>query len=93
MAFFGLILLCVIVYLWFSKVIVQPLRHNMDFAVKIGEGDLSGSLKIGSNDELGQLGRSMNTMADSLVKSQASLARSLKATCGFQSSLDRVRMK
>lgn len=78
MALIGLILLCAIVYLWFARVIVQPLRQNMDFAGKIGDGDLSGSLSVSSVDELGQLGQSMNSMADSL-REVASLAGEISA--------------
>jgi methyl-accepting chemotaxis protein len=66
MALLGLIVLSSVVYFWFAKVIVAPLRHNMEFAEKIGVGDLSGTLDITRNDELGQLGRSMNGMAASL---------------------------
>ncbi len=73
MALIGLVLLCSVVYLWFSKVIVRPLKLNMEFADKIGLGDLSGTLHIGSRDELGQLGKSMNGMATSL-KQVAELA-------------------
>lgn len=73
MALFGLVLLCTIVYVWFARVIVQPLRRNMSFAGKIGDGDLSEKLEISSNDELGQLAQSMNAMADSL-RQVASLA-------------------
>lgn len=62
----GLILLCTVVYLWFSRFIVRPLRQNMLFAAEIGEGDIDSDLQVGSSDELGQLAGSMNTMVDSL---------------------------
>ncbi|MBW2690192.1 MAG: HAMP domain-containing protein, partial [Deltaproteobacteria bacterium] len=73
MAAIGIILLCSVVYFWFSKVIVRPIRLNMEFAGKIGVGDLSETLQINSNDELGQLGKSMNEMVSSL-KEVATLA-------------------
>lgn len=66
MAVLGLIVLSSVVYFWFAKVIVAPLRLNMGFAEKIGVGDLSGTLDVTRTDELGQLGRSMNGMAASL---------------------------
>lgn len=73
MAAIGMILLCSVVYFWFAKVIVGPIRLNMEFAGKIGDGDLSENLQIKSNDELGQLGKSMNEMVSSL-KEVATLA-------------------
>lgn len=78
MSLVGLILMCSIIYLWFSKVIVTPLRLNMAFAERIGEGNLSNSLEVKSGDELGQLGRSMNGMAESL-KEVAELAGQISA--------------
>jgi methyl-accepting chemotaxis protein len=66
MSFIGLVLLCSVVYFWFAKVIVRPLRQNMEFAEKIGVGDLSSDLQVSSKDELGQLGTSMNGMVASL---------------------------
>lgn len=73
MAFFGLVLLCGVVYAWFNRVIVRPLKLNMDFAEKMGKGDLSTALVVTLQDEPGQLGRSMNAMAVSL-KEVADLA-------------------
>lgn len=68
MSLTGLGLMCAVIFIWFSRVIVKPLRKNMAFAEKIGEGDLSGSLNVKSNDELGQLAASMNSMVESLQK-------------------------
>ena len=62
----GLIVLCTVVFLWFSRFIVRPLRQNMLFAAEIGEGDIEKDLLVSSNDEMGALANSMNNMVDSL---------------------------
>jgi len=66
LALAGVVILCAVVYAWFARSIIKPLKQNMEFAGKIAVGDLSGELAIVSHDELGQLGRSMNAMAASL---------------------------
>lgn len=66
MSLIGLGMMCAVIFFWFSRIIVKPLRKNMDFAEKIGEGDLSEILIVNSNDEMGQLATSMNTMVASL---------------------------
>jgi methyl-accepting chemotaxis protein len=62
----GLALMCTIIFYWFSRVIVKPLRQNMDFAEKIAQGDMSEELLVRSQDEMGQLAQSMNLMVNSL---------------------------
>ena len=62
----GLALMCVVIFFWFTRVIVKPLRQNMDFAEKIAQGDMSEELLVRSKDEMGQLAQSMNLMVNSL---------------------------
>jgi len=70
----GLLALSVIIFILFSKMIVKPLRQDMELAKAIGDqGDLSYRLKMESADELGQLGSALDNMADGL-KARAELA-------------------
>jgi methyl-accepting chemotaxis protein len=78
MSLLGLGLMSAVIFFWFSRIIVRPLRRNMDFARKIGDGDLSGSLNVNSTDELGQLATSMNAMVASLEK-VSSIAQQIAA--------------
>lgn len=72
----GLIVLCTVVFLWFSRYIVRPLRHNMLFAAEIGEGDIEKDLLVSSRDEMGELAGSMNNMVDSL-RSVTTIAKTI----------------
>ena len=72
----GLIVLCTVVFLWFSRYIVRPLRQNMLFAAEIGEGDIEKDLLVSSSDEMGELAGSMNNMVDSL-RSVTTIAKTI----------------
>lgn len=70
----GLLALSGIIFFLFNRMIVRPLRRDMELATAIGdEGDLSYRLQLQSSDELGQLGNALDTMADGL-KDRAELA-------------------
>jgi len=71
MSLCGLALMCAVISFWFSRIIVRPLRRNMIFAQKIGDGDLSENLEVKSRDELGQLATSMNVMVAALQEVSA----------------------
>ncbi len=72
----GVIVLCTVIYFWFSKFIVRPLRKNMQFAAGIGNGDINNDLQVESRDEMGQLANSMNSMVDSL-RNVTSIAKAI----------------
>ena len=70
----GLLALSAIIFFLFNKMIVRPLRREMELAKAIGDqGDLSYRLQMESADELGQLGNALDNMADGL-KARADLA-------------------
>ena len=64
----GLFLLCLIVYVLFTRIIVHPLRADIGLAGEIRDGDLSRRLKSSSRDELGELARALDAMADGLTE-------------------------
>jgi len=65
-ALLGMVAFCTLVYLWFTRLIVRPLRASMDLARAVGEGDLSVEIEVRSNDELGELAETMRGMCDSM---------------------------
>ncbi len=72
----GVIVLCTVIYFWFSRYIVRPLQQNMQFAAVVGEGDIDNDLQVNSNDEMGQLADSMNSMVASL-RNVTSIAKTI----------------
>ena len=50
-----------------ARRLVSPLRQTLDFALRLGAGDLSTSLRSGMHDEVGKLMAAMNTMQRSLM--------------------------
>jgi len=76
---FGLLAISAIIFFLFNRMIVKPLRRDMELAKAIGDqGDLSYRLQLDSADELGQLGDALDTMADGL-KARAELAELIAA--------------
>jgi len=74
LSLFGLLALSAIIFILFNKMIVRPLRRDMELAKAIGDqGDLSYRLQMETADELGQLGNALDNMADGL-KARADLA-------------------
>jgi methyl-accepting chemotaxis protein len=62
----GIILLSLVVYLWFSRFIVAPLKKNIKMAQAIGAGDLSLEGSPEGHDEMGSLAVAMNEMKESM---------------------------
>jgi len=56
--------------LFFSRLLVQPLRRMAVAAGKMSAGDFSQRVDIASRDEVGELGRAMNAMAEALGKQE-----------------------
>ena len=74
-----LLALSLIIFILFNKMIVRPLRRDMEMAKAIGDkGDLSYRLGMISTDELGQLGSALDNMADGL-KARAELTEIIAA--------------
>ncbi|HEV7440082.1 MAG TPA: methyl-accepting chemotaxis protein [Methylobacterium sp.] len=69
------VVLSILVTVLISRAVVRPLEIVMDFAERVGSGDLSGTLDARSNDEIGRLGRTLNSMVAGL----ADLARTNRA--------------
>ncbi len=46
--------------------VFQPLRHVVEFASSVSQGDLTRRIDIQSQDEVGQVGRALNDMCDNL---------------------------
>jgi methyl-accepting chemotaxis protein len=53
------LLLCIII----ASAITRPLNKSVALALKIAEGDLTGTLAIAQKDEIGKLGRALNDMS------------------------------
>ncbi|MEA1832850.1 methyl-accepting chemotaxis protein [Methylobacterium durans] len=69
------ILLAILVTVLISRAVVRPLERVMEFAERVGSGDLSQTLDARGTDEIGRLGRSLNGMVAGL----ADLARTNRA--------------
>ncbi len=72
----GLLLLCLGIYLWFSRLIVRPLRSIMTLAQAMGVGDVSCKIDLRRSDEIGHLAQAMNQTAESMEEITA-LAREI----------------
>jgi methyl-accepting chemotaxis protein len=62
------LLLGIVLVLFLSKGISQPLERGILMAQKVAEGDLSSKYEVKGNDEVGQLLRALNKMVDNLRK-------------------------
>ncbi|MER2267638.1 methyl-accepting chemotaxis protein [Methylobacterium oxalidis] len=69
------VLLSILVTVLISRAVVRPLEKVMDFAERVGSGDLSHTVDARGNDEIGRLGRTLNGMVAGL----ADLARTNRA--------------
>ncbi|MCC6221531.1 MAG: nitrate- and nitrite sensing domain-containing protein [Deltaproteobacteria bacterium] len=59
--------LTIMLLLWVSSLIIQPIKATAEVAKRIAEGDLSRDISIQvTNDEIGQLSRSIESMVESL---------------------------
>lgn len=72
----GTAVLSFIIFFWFRRSIINPLKQNIDFANRISKGDLNASINIQQKDEMGQLGETMNEMVASL-RDVAGLAKQI----------------
>ena len=72
----GTVVLSLVIFIWFRRSIIGPLKQNIDFANKISMGDLNASINIQQKDEMGQLGVTMNEMVASL-RDVAELAKQI----------------
>jgi PAS domain S-box-containing protein len=68
----GALLFAILIAVFLSRSISQPLGKLTAAAKKIGKGDLGSRTQIKSRDEIGQLARALNRMADDLSKSTVS---------------------
>jgi two-component system NtrC family sensor kinase len=77
LSFLGIALLCLflvlIMYLFITTGITNPLRDMVDATKKIAQGDLSHEVKIQSRDEIGHLAESFNQMVEELKHAQQEL--------------------
>lgn len=62
----SVVVLSLVVYLLFRRIIVTPLSSLKSSMERLAAGDLDLSVESRSNDEVGMLGRSMNTMVQKL---------------------------
>jgi len=69
------VLLSILVTGLIRRGVVKPLEEVMQFAERVGGGDLSGTIETRGNDEIARLGRTLNGMVSGL----ADLARTNRA--------------
>ena len=75
----------------YARRIAAPIRRMEDFARRVSEGDLSGTLMISSSDEIGQLAKSINRMVLELQeKIHAAGEESRKLEAAFSSMMEGV---
>jgi len=70
--------LAVLLGLYVSSSISDPIKKLRDAAASIGEGDLDTAIEVKSNDEIGELAASFNDMAGKLKESHAQLEEKVK---------------
>lgn len=71
-------ILTMMVGVYFSKKITQPIINLRDAVVKISEGQLNTKIEIRSNDEIGQLASAFNQMTVKLSESYSVLDQKVK---------------
>ncbi len=59
----GVFILCLTLYFLLVYLIIDPVRHVVNFADKLKEGDLSPRLALG-HDEIGLMGKALNTVVE-----------------------------
>jgi PAS domain S-box-containing protein len=69
---FGALLFAILIAVFLSRSISQPLKKLAAAAAEIGKGRFSSKIRIKSRDEIGLLARAINRMADDLSKSMVS---------------------
>ncbi|NIQ96952.1 MAG: HAMP domain-containing protein, partial [Desulfuromonadales bacterium] len=62
----GIVVLCLVIYFSFERIILKPLKRQMRVAEAVGEGDLSLAIEADGRDEMGQLARTMAQMSASM---------------------------
>lgn len=60
----------VIVAVWVSRSITQPIEEMRVYALKIANGDYSGRVKVHGRDELSQLGETFNQLSERIEEAQ-----------------------
>ncbi len=65
----------IVVALFVTRSITQPLASAMDLITKVSQGDVSAKLEVRSRDELGQMISSMNTMVETLQENATAALR------------------
>ena len=60
------IVLAVLLGLWVSRSITRPIQTAVDFARRVGEGDLTSTIEVKGTDETGQLLQALATMNTNL---------------------------
>lgn len=68
MAVLVMVILCLAMTFIFNRKVDRPIRHLMEEAGKIAEGDLRSSIHVDSNDEMGALAFSLQHMSENLKK-------------------------
>ena len=71
----GLVLGSIVVYLFLSRGITNPLNHIIASIRHISSGDLDHKIALHGNDEIAQLARAFDEMTDNLRTSTTSIAR------------------
>jgi len=54
--------------LYITRTISRPLKHNLDFADSVAQGNLNATLDVTGSDETGKLADGLRTMVDTLKK-------------------------
>jgi len=62
----NLVLLFFVVRFLNNRIMIAPLKENIDFASKVANGDLTSQIKINSEDEIGDLAKALNKMVNDL---------------------------
>ena len=66
---------------WFSRRhITTPLSETTAFALRVGEGDLAGSIAVTSNNEIGTLRKTLNQMAANIRARMGEIEAALRQT-------------
>jgi methyl-accepting chemotaxis protein len=87
-AIFIVLLLGVVLVLFLSKGISQPLERGILMAQKVAEGDLSTKYEVRGNDEVGQLLMALNRMVDNLRKMVSDISTSAAEISGSSKKLN-----
>lgn len=82
------LILMIILSAWIIRGVINPFNQCLDFARKVGDGDLTGKLEINTRDETRDLGEALNSMIRGM---QQIIGRIMETNSEIQRSITEIQ--